>query len=113
MIAIDATYLIGPLQGYLFTAVAKDANNSLVLLAFGRFHGEKSETWSKFVVQVRKAFDPHALYADRCLRFVFLCDNDKGLETISETSRDIDFAIDSIDGESLFSGNFAVDNSAF
>ena len=40
-------------------------------------------------------------------------ENDVGVDTMSDVSNEIAFAIDSVDGELFFSGNFAVDNYAF
>lgn len=75
--AIDATYLTGVFRGFLFTAVAKDANEQLLLLAFGWYHTENTTNWSQFVLDFRAALDPN-----KKVKFTFLCDNSKGLEAL-------------------------------
>ena len=78
VIAIDATHLTDMFRGYLFTAVTKDANNQILLLAHGRYHSETAESWSSFVTFLRLALDP-----EKKKKFLFLCDHAKGLETLS------------------------------
>jgi hypothetical protein len=73
--AIDATFLTGPLRGYLYLAVTKDANNQLVLLAQGQGHYESGTTWRTFV---------RRLYSDFPGIKVVMSDHQKGLQSIQE-----------------------------
>jgi len=78
VVAIDATYLTGMFRGYLFTAVCKDANNEILLLAHGRYHKETAASWASFVQSLRLALDPQ-----KERKFLILCDHAKGLQTLS------------------------------
>lgn len=71
VIAVDATFLIGPFKGALFAAVTKNAQDELVLLAFGQYPKENFEHWSHFLGQVKKEFPGISL---------ILCDKQKGLD---------------------------------
>ena len=72
---IDATFLDGPLKGYFFLAVSKDANNQLVLLAFGQYHTENARNWATFCKQVATDYP-------QCS--VINCDKQKGLDSIKD-----------------------------
>ena len=71
VVAVDATFLTGPLKGFMFAAVTKDANNQLVLLAFGQLKKENLEMWDLFLRNVKADFPGIKL---------ILCDKQKGLE---------------------------------
>ena len=71
VVAIDATFLTGPLQGTFFVAVSKDANNNQVVLAFGHYQKENYEMWSSFIGQLKRDF-PNIK--------VILSDAQKGIE---------------------------------
>ena len=71
VVAVDATFLTGPLKGTLFLCVTKDANNQLVLLSFGQYQKENASNWAGFMRQVKRDFPG--------IR-VTNCDKQKGLE---------------------------------
>ncbi len=71
LIAVDATFLVGPLKGFFFAAVTKDANNELVVLAFGQMKKENKDIWDLFLRFVKEDFQGIKL---------ILCDKQKGLE---------------------------------
>ena len=54
--SVDGTFLTGPLGGCLLTAVAQDANNQIVPLAFGHCWKETAETWAEFLALFVAAF---------------------------------------------------------
>jgi hypothetical protein len=72
VIAVDATFLTGPLKGFLFAAVTKDANNELVLLSFGQMEKENGEMWYRFLDYLKQCFPGIKL---------ILCDKQKGLDS--------------------------------
>jgi hypothetical protein len=71
IVAVDATFLTGPLKGFMFAAVTKDAKNELVLLAFGQLKKENLDMWDLFLRNVKADFPGIKL---------ILCDKQKGLE---------------------------------
>lgn len=74
VVAIDATFLTGPFKGNLFAAVTKNAQDELVLLAFGQYPKENKAHWSHFIAQLKRD------YPDMVL---ILCDRQKGLDAWS------------------------------
>lgn len=80
--AADATYLTGVLHGTLFTIVTKDANEELVLLAWGRYQSETKEAWYHFIHSFRQIQCPGGKE-----QLVILCDAAKGLETLKPSVR--------------------------
>jgi hypothetical protein len=83
VVAVDATFLTGPLKGFLFAAVTKDANNQLVLLAFGQLKKENLEMWDLFLRNVKADFPGIK---------VILCDKQKGLEACQKIYPIVRFA---------------------
>jgi transposase-like protein len=53
MLSIDGTFLIGKYEGTLLIAIAVDADNSLVTLAFGLAERENKASWGWFLQLVR------------------------------------------------------------
>ena len=59
VISMDGTFLTGQFQGTLLVAVAHDANDRLLPLAFALVTAENNENWEWFMYQVRtKIFGP-------------------------------------------------------
>lgn len=85
IVAVDGTYLTGPLRGTLLTAVTKNAHDRLVLLAWAHVEQETEATWSRFLVQ---------LCIDYPRITVVLCDKQKGLDAAKKTMalRELTFA---------------------
>jgi hypothetical protein len=83
VIAVDTTYLTGPLGGCFFAAVTKDAANELVLLASGHMQKENRENWFVFLQALKKDF-PNIR--------VIICDKQKGLEACKNDYPAVRFA---------------------
>jgi hypothetical protein len=83
VVAVDTTYLTGPLKGCFFAAVTKDAANKLVLLASGHMQKENRENWLIFLRALKKDFPG--------IR-VIICDKQKGLEACKNDYPPVRFA---------------------
>ena len=70
-VAVDATFGLGPLKGCLFTTIAKDGNNQLLLLAIAQFESESLDSWVAFLLQ---------LVRDYPIIQVVVCDKQKELD---------------------------------
>ena len=53
MLSIDGTFLLGKCMGTLLVAIACDANNALVPLAFALVERENKDSWGWFLRLVR------------------------------------------------------------
>ncbi|KAL0001679.1 hypothetical protein SO802_015460 [Lithocarpus litseifolius] len=87
VISIDGTHLYGKYRGVLLIAMATDANNKVLPLAFAVVDKESGPSWSWFLTCLRNSFDYVIVDKDICV----ISDRYKGIQNgIANWRRDDD-----------------------